>query len=168
MTQNTEIPPSHANDVLDHLEHEIEDLEHVSRWKLWVGWIVGVLVAAGVIAAFVFYLVSPPTSRPSHMSYLPASSTSIELEGPRGATLSEAPAQLSWETVSGRLQYRVRIYERGEGTPVLDRFTIDPSLELTPEERASLPKGKTYVWTVVAQGQNGATLGAGQSTFRLR
>jgi hypothetical protein len=133
-----------------------------------VGWIVGVLVAAGVIAAFVFYLVSPPPTRPSRMSYLPSSSTSIELGEPRGATLSEAPATLTWETVSGRLQYRIRIYERGEGTPVVDRFTTETSVDLSPQDRALITKGKTYVWTVVAQGQNGATLGAGQSTFRVR
>ena len=168
MTQPQETPTSHANDVLDHLEHEIEELEHLSRWKVWAGWIVGVLAAAGIVGAFVWYVVSPPSASPSRMSYLPASSTAIELGEPRGGTLSQAPARLSWETVSGRLQYRIRIYERGEGAPLVDRFTTEPSVELTAAERASVSKGKTYVWTVVAQGPNGSTLGAGQSTFRVR
>lgn len=167
MSQRNEPPTSHANDVLDHLEHEIEDLEHVSRWKLWAGWIVGLLAAAGIVAAFVAYVVNPPSSVSSRMTYLPATSTAIELGEPRGATLSEPPAKMTWETVAGRLQYRVRVYERGEGTPIVERFTMDPFLELTADERGRLPKG-TYVWTVVAQGQNGATLGAGQSTFRVR
>jgi hypothetical protein len=48
------------------------------------------------------------------------------------------------------------------------RATTTAYWDLTPDERAKLARGKTYVWTVVAQGKDGANIGAGQSSFKVR
>jgi hypothetical protein len=102
------------------------------------------------------------------MSYIPSTGSPIEVVEPKGMTLAAPPTRLAWESVTGRLQYVVRVYVKGTTTPVLDRIVISPSIELTPEEQARIPRGNTFVWTVVAQGKDGSTIGAGQSTFKVR
>jgi hypothetical protein len=57
---------------------------------------------------------------------------------------------------------------KGTSTPVFERTTTSPFVELTPSEQERMPKGKTFVWTVVAQGKDGTTLGSGQATFKVR
>lgn len=47
-------------------------------------------------------------------------------------------------------------------------MTTTSSVELTTDEQARMPRGKTFVWTVVAQGKDGSTIGSGQATFKVR
>ena len=37
-----------------------------------------------------------------------------------------------------------------------------------PDEQARMPRGNAFIWTVVAQGKDGSTIGAGQATFKVR
>jgi hypothetical protein len=167
MTQPTETH-SAADDALDHLEAEIENLEHVSTWGRWLGWGAAAVIVLGLVGVGVYVVVSPPPTTSSRMSYVPSGSSPLELGEPRGATLREAPARLTWESVAGRFQYRMRIYVKGDSQPVVERFVTTPFVELTADERARIPSGKSFVWSVTAQAANGSTLGAGQSTFKVR
>lgn len=160
---------SAADGALDHLEEEIENLEHVSTWGRWFGWGAAIVGIAAVVGAVVWLVASPPPTTSSQQSYAPAGASPLELGEPRGgATLSEAPARLTWESVTGRFQYRLRIFVKGESQPVVERYVTTPYVELTADERGRLAKGKSFVWSVTAQAANGSAIGAGQSTFRLR
>jgi hypothetical protein len=156
--------------AIEHLAEEIEVMEHVNPWARVLRWVVGLGAGAAFAAWFAWMMMFPASStggsRP--MVYVPADVAPIELREPAGGTLTDPPVRLAWESVTGRLQYIVRVYEKGVAAPVLEQASTAPSFELTPEARAKLPKGKTYVWTVVAQGKNGATIGAGQATFKVR
>jgi hypothetical protein len=101
------------------------------------------------------------------MSYVPAGSTPIDLGEPRGS-LSEPPTRFAWDSVTGRFQYIVKVYVKGTSQPVFERASTAPSFEMAPEERVRIPKGKSYVWTVVAQAKDGSTIGAGQASFKVR
>jgi hypothetical protein len=162
-----EVHEAHG-DALDHLEEEIKALEGVTRWGRWVHWGAAVIVLAAVIAAVVWFVASPPPMTSARLSYLPAAGSPIDVVEPKGATLAEPPSRFAWESVTGRLQYVVRIYVKGTGNPVLERMVTAPWIELTPDERARIPRGNTFIWTVVAQGKDGSTIGAGQATFKVR
>ena len=157
--------------AIDHLEEEFERMEHVNPWARAFRWIGGILIAGAVIAWVVWILVVPPTttSAGSRTSYLPANVTPVEVVEPSfGGTLEGGPIRFEWETVAGRLQYIVRVYEKGATSPILERATTATSFELLPEERAKFAKGGAYVWTVVAQGRDGSALAAGKSGFKVR
>ena len=154
--------------AIDHLAEEIESMEHVNPWGRAFRWLLGIGLVAAFIAWIWWTLAGPVTSTASNVSYIPSGALSIETSEPTGGTLSDAPVRFSWESVSGRLQYIVRVYEKGAAMPIFERASTEPTFELTPDERLKMPKGKTYVWTVVAQGKNGATIAAGQSGFKVR
>ena len=82
--------------------------------------------------------------------------------------VASPPSHFAWESVTGRLQYIVRVYVKGTSTPILERMITTSSVELTTDEQARMPRGKTFVWTVVAQGKDGSTIGSGQATFKVR
>ena len=168
MSQETPIHEAHHEDALDHLEEEIKTLEGVTRWgrPLRIGALV--IFLAAIVGGIAWFVTSPPPITSARTSYLPKTGSSIDVEEPKGVTLAEPPTRFAWESVTGRLQYIVRIYVKGSTNPILERMVTSPSLELTPDERARIPSGNTFVWTVVAQGKDGSTLGAGQSTFKVR
>ena len=168
MSQVTPVPEHHHEDALDHLEEEIRNLEGVTRFgrPLRIGALVLFLVAG--VAAAVWWVVSPPpTTFSSRKSYVTTTGSPIEVVEPRG-NLAEPPMRFAWESVTGRLQYIVRVYVKGENTPIVERMVTTSFVELTPGEQARIPRGKTFVWTVVAQGKDGSTIGAGQQTFKVR
>jgi hypothetical protein len=168
MSPETPVQVPHHEDALDHLEQEIKELEGVTRWgrPLRIGGLVILLVA--IVGGIAWYVTSPPPITSARMSYIPTTGSPIEVDEPKGATLDEAPTRFAWESVSGRLQYIVRVYVKGSNTPILERMMTAPSFELMPDERSRIRPGNTYIWTVVAQGKDGSTLGAGQSTFKVR
>ena len=159
---------SEAEHALDHLEEEINTLEGVSRWRRWLGWSAVVLVAAGVVGSITWFLVTPPAITSGGTAYVSTGGMTIEILEPRGMMLAEPPTRLAWESVSGRLQYLVRVYVKGSGDPIFERVVTNPSLELTADDRARMTGGTTYVGTVVAQARDGSTMGTGQTTFRVR
>ena len=157
--------------AIEHLAEEIEEMEHVNPWARAFRWIGGIALLAGFIGWIVWTVASPPSASSlssKKMSYVPAGVTPIDVSEPLGATLNGAPVRFAWESVTGRLQYIVRVYPKGDSSPVFERATTVTSLELLPEERAKFAKGTAYVWTVVAQGKDGSTIGAGQSGFKIR
>lgn len=169
MSQANPVHEPHHEDALDHLEEEIKALEGVTRFgrPLRIAGLVIFLVAA--VAAAIWWVASPPpVTSSSRMSYVTTTGSPIEVSEPKGLTLADPPSRFAWESVTGRLQYVVRIYVKGATTPVLERMVTSPYFELTPEERARMPRGKTFVWTVVAQGKDGSTIGGGQATFKVR
>ena len=167
MSQETPVHETH-HDAFDHLEEEIRTLEGVTRFgrPLRIG--AAVIVIAAIIGAVVWWVTSPPPITSARMSYIPATSSPIDVVEPKGATLADPPSRFAWESVTGRLQYVVRIYVKGTSMPVLERMVTSSSIELTPTEQARMPRGNTFVWTVVAQGKDGSTIGAGQATFKVR
>lgn len=164
----TPIPEHHHEDALDHLEEEIKNLEGVTRFgrPLRIGAFV-IFVVAAVTGAIWWVSSPPPITSSSHRSYVATAGSPIEVVEPRG-NLADPPMRFAWESVSGRLQYVVRVYVKGENTPVLERMVTSSFVELTPGEQARMTHGKTFVWTVVAQGKDGSTIGAGQQTFKVR
>jgi hypothetical protein len=169
MSQVTPVPEHHHEDALDHLEEEIKNLEGVTRFgrPLRIGALVLFLVAG--IAAAVYWVVSPPpVTSSSRKAYVTTTGSPIEVVEPKGMTFSDPPTRFAWESVTGRLQYVVRVYVKGESNPIVERMVTSPSVELTPGEQQRMPRGKTFVWTVVAQGKDGSTIGAGQSSFKVR
>jgi hypothetical protein len=168
MSHVTPVPEHHHEDALDHLEEEIKSLEGVTRWgrPLHIG--VAVIIIAAIVGAIVWWVTSPPPITSARMAYIPATSSPLEVFEPKGGTLANPPSRLAWESVTGRLQYVVRVYVKGTSTPVLERMVTSASIELTSAEQARMPRGNTYVWTVVAQGKDGSTLSAGKATFTVR
>jgi hypothetical protein len=158
----------HHADALDHLEEEIRSLEGVTRFGRPLRIAALVIVLAGLVAGGIWWVASPPPITSAHMSYAPATGSPIEIVEPKGMTLADMPTRFAWESVTGRLQYIARFYVKGSGTPILERMVTTPSIELTPEEQARMPHGKALVWTVVAQGKDGSTIGAGQTTFKVK
>ena len=128
------------NSAIEHLAEEIEAMEHVNPWGRAIRWIVGLGAAAAIVAGLVWTLTSPPsvTSGSRMMTYIPANVAVIEIGEPMGGTLSDAPVRFTWESVTGRLQYIVRVYEKGATMPLVERASTTPTVELTPEERAKL------------------------------
>jgi hypothetical protein len=168
MSEPTPVHPPHHNDSIEHLEEEIMALEGVTRWGKTIRIVSLVVLLCAIAAGITWFVTSPPGISSARMSYLPQTNNMIDVNEPKGATLTEPPTRFAWESVTGRLQYIVRVYVKGSNTPVFERMLTASSLELTPDERARMPKGSSYVWTVVAQGKDGSTIGAGQSTFRVK
>ena len=156
---------------IDHLAEEFERMEHINPWARAFRWIAGILIAGGVIGWIVWILSVTPSATPTRTrtSYIPSDVTAVDMVEPRfGGKLEGGPIRFEWETVSGRLQYIVRVYEKGLANPLLERATTATSFELLPEERAKFANGTAYVWTVVAQGRDGSAIAAGQSGFKVR
>ena len=134
MTEQPETHTTHAEDALDQLEEEIEHLEHVSRWGRWLGWGAAVVAVVAIVGAVLWTVLGPPPTTSARMAYVPAGSTSIDVSEPRGAaTLGAPPSRFAWESVTGRFQYRVRVYVRDTSVPVVEKFVTTPFVELTPE-----------------------------------
>jgi hypothetical protein len=164
MAQPNEIPTV-AEHALDHLEDEIRSLEGAKSWKRRLGWGGLFLIVAAGIALIVWKTVSPP---PSALSYIPWAPLVIEMTAPPRVMLDAPPTHFAWDSIAGRYQYLVRVYVKGTSDAFLERVVTSPSMDLTPEEQARIPRGKSLVWTVVAQKRDGSALAAGQSTFDLR
>jgi hypothetical protein len=168
MSQGIPVQEAHFNDALEHLEDEYRTLEGVTRWgrPLRIGALV--LLLAAIVGGIVWFVMSPPPITSARTSYVAARGVAIDLLEPKGGTFADPPSRFAWETVTGRLQYVLRIYVKGTNTPVLERMGTTSSFDLTPTEQARMPRGNTFVWTVVAQGKDGSSIGAGQATFKLR
>ena len=169
MSEPTPSPEVHHHEnAIDHFEEEFKNLEGVTRYgrPLRIGALV--LFLAGIVAACVWWGVSPLQVTTSRKAYVTTAGSPIEIEEPKGRTLDDPPSHFEWEAVTGRLQYIVRVYVKGTSTPVLERMITTSSVDLTTDEQARMPRGKTFVWTVVAQGKDGSTIGAGQATFKVR
>jgi hypothetical protein len=168
MSQATPVPEHHHEDALDHLEEEIKALEGVTRFgrPLRIGG--ALIVVAAIVGAIVWWVTSPPPITSARMSYIPATSSPLEVFEPKGATLANPPSRFAWESVTGRLQYTMRVYVKGSRTPILERMGTSPSIELSPDEQARIPRGSSFIWTVTAQAKDGSTLSAGQATFKVR
>jgi hypothetical protein len=156
------------NSALDHLEEEYRTLEGVTRWGRPLRIAGLVLLLAAIVGAVVWFVVSPPPVTSARTTYVATSGAPIDLLEPKGGLLAEPPSRFAWEAVTGRLQYVFRIYVKGSNTPVLERMGTTSSIDLTPTEQARMPRGNTFVWTVVAQGKDGSSIGAGQATFKVR
>jgi hypothetical protein len=169
MSQPNPAPEAHYHhDAIEELENEIRKLEGVTRFGKPIRIGALVVLLAAIVGAIAWWVVSPPPITSSRFAYIPSAGSPIELAEPKGTTLSEAPSRFAWESVTGRLQYRVRVYVKGSSTPILERMVTSPSVELLPDERTLMRRGQSYIWTVVAQGKDGSTIGAGQATFKLR
>ena len=168
MSQPKPIQEVHHHDAFDHIEEEIRSLEGVTRWSrpLHVGALVIAVIA--LVGGIVWLVMSPPQTTSRRTAYAPTTGSRMEVSEPQGGTLDEPPVRFAWESVTGRLQYIVRVYVKGSSVPVLERMATSTSIELSPDERAKIPRGTSFVWTVVAQGKDGSTIGAGQSTFKVR
>ena len=168
MSERMPAHEAHHEDAIEHLEDEIRRLEGVTRWgrPLRIATLVICLVAA--VAGMAWFIVSPPPITSGRASATSTTGSPIELMEPRPTTLAEPPTRFAWESVTGRLQYVVRIYVKGSSTPVLEKMTINSAIELSPDESARMPRGKRFVWTVVAQAKNGSTLGTGESNFKVK
>lgn len=170
MSQPTPAPEVHHHEnPIDHFEEEFRNLEGVTRFgrPLRIGALVIFLVT--IVAMCIWWVLSPqPITSSSRKSYAPTVGSPIEIEAPKGGTLANPPEHFAWESVTGRLQYVFRIYVKGTSTPVLERMTTTSSVDLTTDEQARMPRGKTFVWTVVAQGKDGSPIGSGQATFKVR
>jgi hypothetical protein len=168
MSEGMPVHEGHHEDAIEHLEEEIARLEGVTRWgrPIRIATLVICLVAA--VAGLAWFVVSPPPITSGRASATSSTGSPIELMEPRPTTLSEPPARFAWESVTGRLQYVVRIYVKGSTSPVLEKLTTNSSIDLTPDETARMPRGKRFVWTVVAQAKNGSTLGTGESSFKVK
>ena len=169
MSEPTPTPEVHHHEnAIDHFEEEFKNLEGVTRFgrPLRIGALVIVLV--GIVAVGVWWVVSPPPVTSSRKAYVTTAGSPIEIEEPKGRTLDDPPSHFEWESVTGRLQYIVRVYVKGTSTPVVEHMITTSSVELTTDEQARMPRGKTFVWTVVAQGKDGSTIGSGQATFKVR
>ncbi|HJQ99300.1 MAG TPA: hypothetical protein VJ826_13385 [Candidatus Polarisedimenticolaceae bacterium] len=156
--------------AIDHIAEEFERLEHINPWARAFRWIGGIAILGGVIGCIVWMLTaeSSATSR-TRASYIPSSVASVDVIEPSfGQKLEGGPIRFEWESVTGRLQYLVRVYEKGAVGPLLERATTATSFQLLPEERARFAKGTSYVWTVIAQDRNGSAIAAGQSSFKVR
>jgi hypothetical protein len=168
MDQTTPIHEPHHEDALDHLEDEIKTLEGVTRFGKPIRIGALVIVLAALVGVGIWWVTSPPPVTSSRQSYIPASRSPIEIVEPKGMIQADMPSRFAWESVNGRLQYIVRLYVKGEATPVLERMVTAPSIDLSPEEQSRMPHGKMLVWTVIAQGKDGSTIGAGQASFRVK
>jgi hypothetical protein len=168
MGQGTPVHEPHFNSGLEHLEEEYKTLEGVTRWgrPLRIGALV--LFLAAIVGGMIWFVTSPPPMTSARTTYVAASGTSIDVFEPKGGTFGDPPSRFAWETVTGRLQYVVRIYVKGQSMPVLERMVTSSSIDLTPAEQARMPRGNNFVWTVVAQGKDGSNIGAGQATFKVR
>jgi len=168
MSQGIPVHDPHFNAGLDHLEEEYKTLEGVTRWgrPLRIGALV--LLLGAIVGTMGWFVTSPPPPTSARTSYVAATGAPIDVLEPKGAALADPPSRFAWEAVTGRLQYIVRIYVKGASTPVLERMVTSPSVELTPAEQARMPRGNTFVWTVMAQGKDGSSIGAGQATFKVK
>jgi hypothetical protein len=169
MSEPTPVPESHRHEnSIDHFEEEFKSLEGMTRFGRPLRIVGLVLLLVGLVAAGVWWVMRPTPVTSSHRAYVATTGSPIEIEEPKGRTLDNPPVHFAWESVSGRLQYVVRVYVKGTSTPVLERMLTTSSVDLTPEEQARMPRGTTFVWTVVAQGKDGSSIGAGQATFKVR
>ena len=168
MSQGIPVHDPHFNAGLDHLEEEYKTLEGVTRWgrPLRIGALA--LFLAAIVGGIVWFVTSPPPMTSARTTYVAARGTPIDVVEPKGGTFAEPPSRFAWEAVTGRLQYVVRIYVKGTSTPVLERMVTAASIELTPTEQARMPRGNSFVWTVVAQGKDGSSIGTGQAMFKVR
>jgi hypothetical protein len=166
-----QVAPTHQPEphtAFDHFEEEYRSLEGVTRWggPIRVG--AAVIIAVGLIAAGAWWLMTPPPSSVHTPVYAASAGAPIEVTEPKRTTLANPPDRFAWDSVAGRLQYVVRIYVKGSPTPVLERRLTSPTLDLSSDEQARLPRGESFTWTVVAQGKDGSTIATGQGSFRVR
>jgi len=168
MSEGMPVHEPHHEDAIEHLQEEIARLEGVTRYgrPLRIAALVIFIVAA--VGGLAWFVVSPPPITSGRASATSTTGSPIEMMEPRPTTLADPPARFAWESVTGRLQYVVRIYVKGSTMPVLEKMTTSSAIELTPDEIARMPRGKRFTWTVVAQAKNGSTLGTGESSFKVK
>jgi len=168
MSEGMPVQQPHHDEAIEHLEDEIRRLEGVTRWGRPIRIVTLVVCLVAAVAGFAWFVMSPPPITSGRASATSTTGSPIELMEPRPTTLADPPARFAWESVTGRLQYVVRVYVKGSSTPVLEKLTTNSSIELTPDETARMPRGKKFTWTVVAQAKNGSTLGTGESSFKVK
>jgi hypothetical protein len=69
---------------------------------------------------------------------------------PDGATLQEAPFDLSWTASSDATGYTVMLYD-AESTPIWESESLTvPRVVVPPEVRAEIVPGAVYSWRVIS------------------
>jgi hypothetical protein len=157
--------PSGPSGSIAHMEEEFRDLERMSRprWPLALA----VVLLVGAATGAYFWLGRTPqqgsVARPLAMQGVP-----IDIAEPRnGSVLEAAPAVFAWESIAGRNDYLFRLEREGAATPLLERSSKTPKLELSEVDAGRLVPGR-YVWTVRARAKDGSVLGTGRGRFQLR
>jgi hypothetical protein len=156
------------HDAIEHLEEEIAQLEGVTRWSRPLHIAALVVFTLAAVGGLTWLVVRPPPITIGRAAGTVDTGAPIEIMEPGFATLLDPPARFAWGSVTGKMQYVVRIYVKGSATPVLEKYTTSSAIELTPDETARMPRGKRFVWTVVAKANNGSTLGTGESGFKVK
>ena len=154
------------DDPIEHMAEELRELEGLNKPR-WPKILLGIVALAVIGGLYYYYGVY---RKPSERSWI-ATTTSgvqIELREPRAGKLTGAPSRLAWESISGRHDYLVKLYLRGERDPLFERATRNSTLDLKPEETGLITPGKAYVWTVQARDTTRRELASGQSWFEVR
>ena len=157
------VAPPHDETSVERFEHELEALEGVGVKKRWGRWIFGALILAGVVAAF--FIFGHPQKRMGVTAI--GGAPVLELSEPRGGKLAAPPSRFRWESISGRSSYQFKLSLAGSPAPILDKTVKESTLDLTPEEKARMVAGSSYVWQVEAKDKTGRNLAAGKGFFDL-
>lgn len=153
--------PKPSGDALDHMAEEFEEFEHEKT--NWGRWIIG-LVLLGVLVAAVLWFRQP--SGPPVVTQS-GEGVRLDLNEPAQVKLAQAPSFFRWESVAGRHHYVVVITsEKGDMAPI-EKNVKNNNLTLTPSEIQMLQPGKSYVWKVIAVGDDGKTMASGAASFEL-
>ncbi len=88
----------------------------------------------------------------------------LSLIEPKG-TLAQAPTAFRWSAVRGADGYFFELFDEALET-VIPKFKVtDLGITLTPDQRAGLRPGRTYIWSVEAYGDDGITIEIARQSF---
>jgi hypothetical protein len=162
MPESTEDRPGSADATLDHMLHEVEELEGVGSKAKWVKGGIFLVVLLAVIGAIWWAQKLPGEER-----VVTDEGVRIALVEPAGGSLAQAPVYFKWQSVTGRYQYVLRIGTAPGQADVLEKFVKKDSVSLTDEEAAKLTPGRTYHVKVWAVDREGKKLGHAEGRFDL-
>ena len=118
------------------------------------------MTVAAATAAFLLIL-KPPAQDGTLRS--PASAR-LRLINPAGR-LAQAPTVFRWSEVPGADYYLYELTEDTLETIVAATSAFGPSFTLTPEMRARLKPGRTYIWSVEAHSDDGFKIESTRQSF---
>lgn len=153
--------PKPTGDSLDHMAEEFEGLEHEKT--NWGRWIIGLVLLGALVAAALWF--REPSGPPAVAQS--GEGVRLDLREPAQVKLTQAPSYFRWESVAGRHHYVVVITsEKGDMAPI-EKNVKNNNLTLSPSEIQMLSRGRSYVWKVIAVGEDGKTMGSGAASFEL-